>query len=233
MRRLQFTVVAILALILGVTSVAVASSQFKQTAKIAFTVKKEGDSTGFKVKIKSSDPGAPNAQPQALKQLTVVFPQRTRFNFKSKAMKQCKATDTEIKATGGAACPTKSRVGKGNAVANGAPVLPMIPENVTAFAAGNKVVKLLLAPASTAGQTLVIRAKVKNNTLKANVPTIEAGGLKIVITELNLKVKAIGHDRSAFVTAGKCSSKKFVVKSKFLYETGQKLTLKSTSKCSR
>lgn len=233
MRRLQFTLAAFLVVLLGVAGVAVASSQFKQTSKITLTAKKEGDSTGFKVKIASEDPGAPNQQPQALKQLTVIFPKQTRFNFKSKVMKQCKATDTEIKATGGSVCPSKSKIGTGTAVANGAPVLPMIPEDVTAFAASNKVIKLLLAPASTAGQTLVIHVNIKENTLKANVPTIEAGGLKIVITQINLKVKTIGKDKTAFVTAGKCSSKKFVVKSKFLYETGQKLTLSSSSKCSK
>lgn len=233
MRRLQFTVVAILIALLGVSSVAVASSQFKQKSKITLTAKKQGASTGFKVNINSSDPGAPNAQPMALKQLTVVFPKKTKFNFRTKAMKQCKASDTEIKATGGSVCPNKSRLGSGSAIANGAPVLPTIPEDVTVFAAGGKQIKLLLAPASTAGQTLVIHANVKGNVLKASVPTIEAGGLKIVITSLKLKVKAVGSGKHAFVKAGTCTSKKFVVKAKFLYETGEKLTLKSTSKCSR
>lgn len=233
MRRVRFVVVAVLVAALALTSVAVASSQFKQTSKITLTAKGQGDSTGFRADIKSSDPGAPYGKPQGLKQLTVVFPQRTRFNFRSKAMKQCKASDTEIKATGGSACPKKSRIGSGSAIANGAPVLPKISEDVTVFAGGGKQIRLLLAPASTAGQTLVIHGKINGNVLKANVPTIEAGGLKIVITALKLKVKAIGHDRSAFVTAGTCTSKRFVVKAKFLYETGAKLTLKSSSKCSK
>ncbi len=230
MRRVWFTVVAALALALGAVGVAVASSQFKQTAKITLTAKKSGDSTGFKAKIASSDPGAPNGQPQGLKTLTVIFPKHTKFNFKSKALEQCHATDTELRATGGAACPKKSLIGTGSATANGAPVFPQIPEKAAAYA-GSKEIRFLLTPTGPAGQTLVLHGKVSGNTLTASVPVLKSGPLNIVLTALSLKVKAIGHDKSAFVTAGKCRKKKFEVTSKFVYQTGAKLTLKSSSKC--
>lgn len=226
-------VASALILALAAGGVAYASAQFKQQAKITLTAKKQGASTGFNASLSSSDPGAPNGQPQGLKTLTVVFPQQTRFNFRSKAMKQCGATDTEVKATGGAACPSGSLIGRGSATANGAPVFPQIPEKVTAYASANEVVRLLLAPSGPSGQTLVIRAKVKANTLTASVPKITAGGLNIVITQLALQVKAIGKNKNAFVTAGKCTNKKFVVSSKFLYQTGAKLTIKSSSGCSK
>lgn len=230
MRRVWLMAATALALTLGAVGVAVASSQFKQSAKITLTAKKSGDSTGFKASIESSDPGAPNGQPQGLKTLTVIFPKNTRFNFKSSAIKQCHATDTELRATGGAACPKKSLIGTGTAMANGAPVLPQIPEKASAYA-GAKEIRFLLAPTGAAGQTLVLHGKVKGNTLTASVPVLKSGPLNIVLTALSLKVKAAGHDKSAFVTAGKCKSKKFVVTSKFVYQTGAKLTLKSSSKC--
>lgn len=64
------------------------------------------------------------------------------------------------------------------------------------------VAPVLLAPVSTAGQTLVIHGKIKGNVLSASVSKIEAGSLKIVITALSIEVKAIGSGSISFVTAG-------------------------------
>lgn len=230
MRKVWLMIVALFALAVGAVGVAIASAQFKQSAKITLTATKQGDTTGFNANIASSDPGAPNGQPQALKTLTVTFPKNTRFNFKSKAVKQCRATDTELRATGGAACPKKSLIGTGTAEANGAPVYPKIPEKAQAYVGAGEL-KFLLTPAGPVGQTLVLHGKIKGNVLTTNLPSISSGGLKIVITMLALKVKAAGSDKNAFVTAGVCAKKKFTVTSKFLYDTGAKLTLTSSSKC--
>lgn len=100
MRRLQtagpITAVAVLLLSTGI---ALASSQFKQTSNIRLTATKAGAATGFKAALKSSDPGEPGGKPQALKTLKITFPVGTKFNFKSKAIKPCTATDIEIKGT--------------------------------------------------------------------------------------------------------------------------------------
>lgn len=232
MRKVWFMVGAALTLALGAVGVAFASSQFTQSSNITLTATKAGKPTGFLASIESSDPGAPNGQPQGLKTLTVTFPKNTRFNFKSNAVKQCRATDTELRATGGAACPKKSLIGKGTAIANGAPVLPTIPEKAVAYVGASKEIRFLLTPSGQVGQTLVLPGKVNGNVLTTNVPAITSGGLKIVITALALKINTVGSGKNAFVTAGVCSSKKFVVSSKFLYETGASLTIKSSSKCS-
>jgi hypothetical protein len=232
MRKVWLMIPAALVLALGAVGVAVASSQFKQTSKIVLTATKPGKTTGFNVNIESSDPGAPNGQPQALKTLTVTFPKNTKFNFKSSAIKQCTATDTELRATGGSVCAKKSLIGSGSAVANGAPVFPTIPEKAVAYI-GSKEIRFLLTPAGPVGQTLVLHGKVKGNVITTNVPAITSGGLKIVITALSLKIKAAGSGKTAFVTSGACSSKKFTVSAKFLYETGSSLTLASSSKCTK
>lgn len=230
MRKVWLTIAAALALALGAVGVAIASSQFKQTSNITLTATKPGKPTGFNASIESSDPGAPNGQPQALKTLKVTFPKNTKFNFKSSAIKQCTATDTELRATGGAVCPKTSKIGSGTAVANGAPVLPTIPEKAVAYV-GSKEIRFLLTPSGPVGQTLVLHGKISGNVMTTNVPEIASGGVKIVITALSLKINTVGSGKNAFVTSGVCSNKKFVVNSGFAYYTGAKLTIKSSSKC--
>jgi hypothetical protein len=235
MRWLKLTAAALAAAMLatiGMAALAIASAQFKQTAKVTLTAKKEGASTGFTASLQSTDPGAPLEKPQGLTTLTIAFPTKTTFNFKSKALTQCKANDTEIKATGGSVCSSKSKLGEGSATANGAPAAPVIPENVTAFAGSNQII-LLLAPKTLGGPgaTLVLRGKISANKMTTKVPPISFGGVTIVITGLQLKIKSVGSGKTTWAKAGKCTSKKFVVKSTFLYETGEKLTVSSSSSC--
>lgn len=228
--RISGMALAVVALASG--GVALASSQFKQTSKITLTATKAGASTGFKVSIASSDPGAPNGQPQALKTLTVTFPTNTKFNFKSSAIKQCTASAIELVGTKGAACPAKSKIGTGTAMANGAPVYPKIPEIATAYAGKGKLL-FVLVPATAVGSTLVLEGAVSANKLTTPVPALSSGGLTIVITELTLTVKTLGSGKQAFVAAGQCSKGKFNVKSNFVYYTGSPVSLTSSSKCAK
>jgi hypothetical protein len=233
MRRFKIAALITTALaMLAVAAVAVASSQFKQTSNITLTATKAGKSTGFKAAIESSDPGEPGGKPQALKTLTITLPSATKFNFKSKAIAPCTASDTEIKGTGGAVCPAKSKIGSGSAEANGAPAIPQIPENATAYASKSDLI-LLLAPKGPAGSVLVLHGTVSGNKVTVGVPVISAGGISIVITALNLTVNKLGSGKTAFITAGKCASGKFKVKSNFLYYTGATVTVSSSSKCSK
>lgn len=235
MRRLKLSAAALAAAMLATTllsGVVMASSQFKQTAKVTLTTKKQGASTGFKANLQSSDPGAPLEKPQALTTLTLTFPTGTKFNFKSKALTQCKANDTEIKATGGSVCPSKSKIGSGSSTANGAPVFPKVSESVTAFAGKNEIL-LLLAPKVLGGPgaTLVLHGKISGNKMTTQVPPITAGGLTIVITGFELSVKSVGSGKTTWAKAGKCVKGKFQVRSSFVYSTGEKLTIKSSSSC--
>jgi hypothetical protein len=230
MRRLKLTAALLVTAMLSAGGLAYASSQFTQTANINLTATKGGKPTGLKASLLSADPGA--VQPQGLKTLTIALPTDTKFNFKSTAIKQCKASEVEIKATLGSACSAKSRIGSGTAVANGAPVLPVIPENATVYAGRSQIVFLLTPATAGAGQVLVLYGKVSANTVTTDVPVITAGGLNIVITTLDLTIKTIGAGKQAFITAGKCTGGKFVVKSSFLYQTGATLAITSHSKCS-
>jgi len=231
MRRLKLMAALLAIGMLSAGGLAYASSQFTQAANITLTATKAGKPTGLKASLESADPGA--VQPQGLKTLTIALPTNTRFNFKSTAIKRCKVSEVEIKATLGSACPTRSKIGSGTAVANGAPVLPVIPENATVYAGSNRIIFLLTPATAGVGQVLVLYGKVSANKVTTAVPVITAGGLNIVITALNLTIKKIGSGSKAFITAGKCTAGKFVVKSSFLYQTGATLALKSSSKCSK
>jgi hypothetical protein len=230
MRTLKLVALTLVVTVIGVEAVAYASSQFTQTSNITLTAKKAGKPTGFKASLLSADPGAP--QPQGLKTLTITFPAKTKFNFKSKAIKQCKASDLEIKATLGSACSAGSRIGTGSALANGAPVIPIIPENATAYAGHNQII-FLLTPKGSAGQVLVLHGAVAANKVTTQVPVINAGGLNVVITSLDLTVKTLGSATNAFVTAGKCTGGKFTVTASFVYQSGTPLTRTSSSACSK
>lgn len=226
----KFRSIAALALVgvLGIACVAYASPLFTQTSNITLTATRAGKPTGLKAALQSADPGA--VQPQGLKVLTITLPGGTKFNFKTTAIKQCKASEVEIKATLGGACPAKSQIGTGTAVANAAPVIPTIPENVKAYAGTNQIV-FLFTPAAASGQILVLYGKVAANKVTTEVPVLQAGGLNIVITALDLTVKTIGSDGKAFITAGKCTAGKFTVHAHFLYQTGATLTRTSSSRC--
>jgi hypothetical protein len=231
MRRLKLMTVLTVAGVLCAGGLAYASSQFTQTSVITLTATKAGKPTGLQASLQSADPGA--VQPQGLKTLTITLPTKTKFDFKSTALKQCKASEVEIKATLGSACSAKSKIGSGTAVANGAPVLPTIPENATAYAGHNEIIFLLTPATAGAGQVLVLYGKVSANTVTTEVPVINAGGLNIVITALNLTIKTVGKGKQAFITAGNCTGGKFAVKSGFVYQTGATLSIASSSKCSK
>ena len=228
MRPLKLIAATCLAALTVAGGIAYASSEFTQTSNIVLTAKKAGKPTGLKAALNASDPGA--VQPQGLKTLKITLPAGTKFNFRSPAIKQCKAGDTELVATKGAGCAAKSKIGSGEALANGAPVIPAIPETATAYAGKNEIL-FVLVPRGPAGQVLVLHGKVSKNVVTTQVPVLNAGGLNVVITSLNLTVKTIGGAAHPFITAGKCTKGKFSVKAQFTYQTGSTLTIPSSSKC--
>lgn len=217
---------------LAVAAAAIASSQFKQNSNVTLTATKEAKTTGFKIAISSSDPGEPGNKPQALKTFTLTLPSATKFNFKTKALKLCTANDTEIKGTGGAVCPAKSRIGSGSAAVNGFPAIPLIPENATAYA-GNGNIIIVAAPKGPGGSVLVLHGVVSKNKVTASLQLQEAGGIKFVLSELKLNVSKVGAGKTAFITAGKCTGGKFKVKSSFVYYSGAPVTLSSSSSCKK
>lgn len=226
MRR--YFIVAVVALLsLSLTGVAVAA--FTQTGNITLTAHKAGKTTGIKANVSSTDPSVP--QPKAAKLLAVTFPARTKFNLATPLVTPCKLSDAQLGA--GAACPGKSLIGTGSAVANAYPLLTSVPATVKAYASGSRSM-VMVATASVLGTTMrtIIHAAVSGPKLKIPVPTPVVAGIKIVLVSLKLNVPAKGSGKTALVTAGQCSSHKFLVKSHFVYTDGSTFDTTSSSACS-
>lgn len=115
MRRfVTVAVVALLALMLA----EVALAAFTQASNITLTAHKAGKTTRIKADVSSSDPSV--TQPKAAKVLVVTFPSNTKFNLGTPLVPACTLSDAKLAA--GAACPSKSLIGSGSAVANAYPL---------------------------------------------------------------------------------------------------------------
>jgi hypothetical protein len=226
------SVAAALVALVAVFSLAlagVAVAAFTQTSIITLTGHKAGNTTGIKANVSSSDPSVP--QPKAAKLLVVTFPSKTKFNLTTPLVTACKQSDAQLAA--GAACPVKSLIGTGSAVANAYPLATSVPATVKSYVSGSKSM-VMVATASVSGitQRTIIRATVLGSKLKIPVPTPVVATIKVVLVSLQLNVPAKGSGKTALITAGKCSAHKFVVKSHFVYEDGSTFNTTSASACS-
>ena len=231
----------------GVTTTAFAA--FSQTASVKFTTSKEKASTGTKTRIAASEPDAPAGKPsKAARKVVIKFHKGTTFN--TAVPNVCRASDGDIIATKGAACPRGSKVGAGSAeaITGFGPGVDPIQESIIAYNNKNQLI-LYLTPKGTIGQTFVLRAKLKasssGTTLTTNVPPLcLPGGTpptcsngEAVLTKFNLDTagitKTVSGKRSIYVTTpSTCpSSKKWTTKTTFTYSDGSTKALSNTSTC--
>jgi hypothetical protein len=226
MRKLvTVALVAVASLVLA----GVALGAFTQTSNITLTARKAGSTTGIRANVSSSDPSVP--QPKAARLLVVTFPSKTKFNLGTPLVTACKLSDAQLAA--GAACPGKSLIGTGSAVANAYPLATSVPAAVKAYASGSGSM-VMVATASVLGTTMrtIIHATVSGSKLTIPVPTPVVATIKVVLVSLNLNVRAKGSGANALITAGKCSAHKFVVKSHFVYQDGSTFETATSSACS-
>ena len=226
MRKLvTVAVVAVASLVLA----AVALAAFTQTSNINLTARKAGSTTGIKANVSSSDPSVP--QPKAARLLVVTFPFKTKFNLGTPLVRACKLSDAQLGV--GAACPGKSLIGTGSAVANAYPLATSVPAAVKAYASGSGSM-VMVATANVLGTTMrtIIHATVSGSKLSIPVPTPVVSTIKVVLVALKLNVPAKGSGTQALITAGVCSAHKFVVKSHFVYVDGSTFNTTTSSACS-
>ena len=218
--------------VVAVASLALAGAAlaaFAQMSDITLTAHKSGNTTGIKANVSSSDPSVP--QPKAAKLLVVTFPAKTKFDLGTPLATACKVSDAQLAA--GTACPAKSLIGTGSAVANAYPLATSVPANVKAYVSGSKSM-VMVATANVLGTTMrtIIHASVSGSKLTIPVPTPVVSTIKVVLVALKLNVPAKGSGATALVTAGKCSAHKFVVKSHFVYQDGSTFNTTTSSACS-
>lgn len=223
---------AILVLVLATAGAALAA--FSQYAKVSFTAKKAGQSTGLVSDLHSSDPTAPGGKPKAARNVVMTFPSGTKFNLGTSLVTRCTLSDKQLANQFGPSCPKKSLIGTGKAVANASPLVAKVDANVTAYVRSAKQMVLVVKPTNPAlaSQINVIHADVSGSKLTIPIPPIKAAGISVVLTSLKLTVPKVGSGGRALITAGRCVRKQFVVTVNLTYADHSKYVAKSTSPCS-
>src|SRR3954468_5763951 len=94
---------------------AIASDQRAAALDAACTPSTGAAAAAVDLHMTWADPGEPSAKPQQVHRLRLAFPTGTRID--TAALKQCKATDAQVKAKGPSACPRASRIASGKSVA--------------------------------------------------------------------------------------------------------------------
>ncbi len=211
--------VAVLALVVAGGAIA-----FTQHSNIGFTTTKAGHSTGIKADVFSTV--TTGEQYRQAKRLVVTFPTGTKWNFG--VVKACSLSDAQWAA--GKSCPG-SKIGRGSArvyVAGN-----YVNASVAAYVAGAGrmviVATASLGPGLT--QRFILHEQVIGTKLIVPIPTKKLNGLDVFLVKLTLNVPPRGVGKHALITSGKCTARKFVIKSHFEYSSGPPIDLVGGSPC--
>ena len=99
------------ALALGAVAYAAYGDYDRQAASFTLTEQRPGRGTAAQLVFDYQNPDDPNAKPPAVRRVVTILPRGARFD--TSVPEQCTATDAELMAEGGAACPPGSAVGGG------------------------------------------------------------------------------------------------------------------------
>jgi len=232
-RRLSAVIVTVAAL----WSAAIAVGAFAQTADVTLTTHGAGQSTGILAVLRSSDPTAPGAKPKRLARLVITFPAHTRFDLATALVRPCALTDKELTTPFGPTCPSKSKVGSGSAVANASPLQQTVKATVTAYVHSAAQILLVVTPSLPGATPIIIHVTATGSRLEIPVPRVVLGqgpgfpGITAVFVSLTLRVPVLGKGGDALVRAGRCTSHRFVVRSRFVYDDHSIGDIRSTSPC--
>lgn len=242
MRKVHLIGVLVGALALAISAVAVASPQFKQTAKLKYTVKKAQKPAGVSAELHATDPGAqpPGNQP-GVSTLKISF-KGSKAN--TKVGKLCKLPKDQAPN-----CPPNTGVGSGTALAN------LVGTNATT-GQPNVVVGLkqtvavyqttggfyFVVKGITIGSTAILKATFSSKgvlsvNVKRDLPPLP-GGNQIVLTDFTVDIKKVttgkGKKLKALVTTPKCGkSKKFSIVADFNYTDGSKKKITAKQACKK
>jgi hypothetical protein len=101
-------------LLAGLSVSAYASDQRAATVAASFPPGTAGVASAVELHMTWADPGEPAGKPVSLRLLRLDFPPGTKIN--TAALPRCRATNKRIAKLGPAACPRKTRLGKGESV---------------------------------------------------------------------------------------------------------------------
>jgi hypothetical protein len=208
---------------------AYASPQFTSTFELAYLPSKPSASGGIETVMTWSDPGESGGKPKRITRIQFHFHPGTKID--TRALKQCRASDTDVRIQGARACPKASRLGFATSrVTTG--VTPPDQTQITFFNAPRQIIVLVRVE----GRTLAVyRDDIKGRVVTVNLDL--PSGLSLLELRATIKphVKGRGKKRRVyFRTPSVCPpSGEWTTTVIFTYIDGSSQQLADGSPCRR
>jgi hypothetical protein len=158
-----------------------ASPQFASTFELTYLPSRPAASGGIDTLMRWSDPGEPGGKPKRLTRIQFHFHPGTKID--TRALKQCRASDVDVRILGKRACPKSSRLGFATSVVTTG-VTPPDQTNITFFNAPKQIIVLVRVEDRTLA---VYRDDVKGRVVTVNL------GLPSGLSLLELRAKINPH----------------------------------------
>jgi hypothetical protein len=170
-----------------VAAVAYASPQFASTFELAYLPSKPAASGGIETLMTWSDPGEPGGKPKRITRIQFHFHPGTRID--TRALKRCRASDTDVRIQGARACPKASRLGFATSKVTTGVTHPDLTQ-ITFFNAPRQIIVLVRVE----GRTLAVY----RDDIKGRVVTVNLGlpsGLSLLELRATIKPHAKGRGK--------------------------------------
>jgi hypothetical protein len=230
---------ALVALVLALPVPAAAQEARRQSAQLAFTTAHPASPSGLVLRIDYFAAGDdPEGKPYAVQTVLDVLAEGARID--TGVPQQCGASDAELIAQGPEACPSGSRVGRGEVdVDTGAPGPGRILENdITFFNNQDELIFLIEGTNTPLPVRTVVRASVRGREVLTEVPPLPGAPPPepfAAIKRASVRLDRITRAGRAYVTTPPACprNKAWVNTVAFTYRDGVKQTERSTVPCRR
>jgi hypothetical protein len=218
--------VVVLVAVMGATS-PVASPQFASTFEMTYVPGKPSTSGGIHTFMTWSDPAEPNGKPKRINRIQFRFHPGTKID--TRALRQCRASDADVRIEGPRACPRSSRLGFATSRVITA-TTPADRTNIKFFNAPNQIIVLVRVEDRTLA---VYRDDIKGRVVTVNLDL--PSGLSLLELDATIKNHARGHGRKRrvyFRTPPTCpASGEWTTSVVFTYVDGSSQQLDDASPC--
>ena len=235
MRRVAFLVSAVA--LMSLVAVAIGATRNEHKFKMTFTANEVKKPTALKFSTDRRDyEPPPLGQPVQYRVTKVVFTLADGAKIDTGVVPAC--SKSKLENEGPSACPDKSEIGDGKAIAiTGIEQVDPVEEDVTLFAKKDGILAYL-----TGAQDLVLPLKVDGRKITAKLPRICVIGpagdgceqnAEAVLKKLTANVEKTKTKKGVLIrTPGECPpSGKWTNKAKYTYSTGDTETQQATSAC--
>ena len=236
--RPRWLVLAALCLSLLLAAIAVGGSESRQDASYLLTQEKPGRGTSERLRFDYVNPDDREGKPPAVRRVVTVLPRGGRFDTSVPAI--CEATDAELMAIGGDACPAGSAIGGGViTVDTGVPGPGRFVEADTEFF-NNSDEFIYVNTVRESGARVIVRAEVRRRRTITNADMLpgtppEGGAIDTVdVTVAGVSRRIDGERRHYISTPDRCpATRRWTTKVRFTYADGESQLVRTRDTCKR